>query len=95
MSVLENLGDVSDEQGERFLQDISDMEVHYQSHWDATMLADYCWSIKRDDARASHSRISVQRQFMANDVYVKTFLERHVVIVNIWCYFLNMYHIVT
>ena len=48
----ENLDDVSDEQGERFHQDISDMEVCYQGRWDATMLADYCWSIKRDDAGA-------------------------------------------
>ena len=65
----ENLGDVIDEQGERFYQDISDMEVRYQGRWDATMLADYCWSIKRDDAEASHSRKSVKRQFMADDVY--------------------------
>ena len=41
-----NLGDVSDEQGERIQQHISNMEVRYQGHWDATMLADYCWSIK-------------------------------------------------
>ena len=43
----ENLGDVSDEQGEHFHQDISDMEVRYQGRWNATMLTDYCWSIKR------------------------------------------------
>ena len=53
-----------DEQGERFHQDISNMEVRYQGRWDATMLADYC-----DDAGASHSRKSVKRQFMADDVY--------------------------
>ena len=52
----ENIDDVSDEQGERFHQDISDMEVRCQGRWDATMLADYSWSIKRDDAGASHSR---------------------------------------
>ena len=65
----ENVGGVSDEQGERFHQGISDMEVPYQGCWDATMLADYCWSIKRNDAGAHHSRISVIRQFMADDVY--------------------------
>ena len=65
----ENLGDVSDQQGERFHQDISDMEVRYQGRWHATMLAHYCWSIKRDNAGASHSRQSVKRQFMADDVY--------------------------
>ena len=34
----ENLGDVSDELGERFHQDISDMEVRYQGCWDAPCL---------------------------------------------------------
>ena len=66
----ENKGDVSDEQRERFHQDISDMEVCYKGRWDATMLADYCWSIKRDDAEASHSRNSAKDQFMADYVYI-------------------------
>ena len=66
---LENLGVMSDEQGERFYQDISDMEVRYQGRWDATMFADYCWSIKCNDAGASHSRKSVERQFMVDNVY--------------------------
>ena len=39
---LENLGNVSEQRGERFHQDISDMEVRYQGCWNATMLADYC-----------------------------------------------------
>ena len=65
----ENLGDVSDEQEERFHQDISDMEVRCQGRWNVIMLADYCWSIKRDDAGASYSRKSVKRQYMADDVY--------------------------
>jgi len=30
----ENLGDLSDEQGEQFHQDISKMEVRYQGRWD-------------------------------------------------------------
>ena len=65
----ENLGDVSDEQKECFHQNISDMEVHYQGCWDATMLANYCWSIKRNDAQAFHSRKSVKHQFMVDYVY--------------------------
>lgn len=60
----ENLGDLSDEQGERFHQDISKMEVRYQGNWDVRMLAEYCWSIDRDDAFAIHSRISSKRKFM-------------------------------
>ena len=62
----ENLGDLSDEQGERFHQDISEIEVRYQGRWDATILADYCWSIKRDDAFAIHSRKSSKRKCMDN-----------------------------
>ena len=38
----ENLGSMSDEQGERFHQDIGEMETRYQSRWDAVMMADYC-----------------------------------------------------
>ena len=46
-----NLRDVSDEHGERFHQDISVIENRYKS-----MLADYCWSIQRDDSEAQHKR---------------------------------------
>ena len=42
----DNLG--SDEQGERFHQDLKIMEERYQGHWDKNMMADYCWSIKRN-----------------------------------------------
>ncbi|GBM72637.1 hypothetical protein AVEN_238222-1 [Araneus ventricosus] len=39
---------VSDEQGERFHQDIKEMERRYQGRWDVNMMADYCWCLKRD-----------------------------------------------
>jgi len=42
------------------------MEVRYQGRWDAAMLADYCWSIKCDDAFAIHSQRSLKRKFMAD-----------------------------
>ena len=58
----ENLGALSDEQGERFHQDVKEME-RYQGRWDAVMLADYCWSIKRDSV-ATHSRKSLKCNFM-------------------------------
>ena len=44
----ENCGNFSEEQGERFHQDISDMEKRYQGRWDVNFLADYCWCSKRD-----------------------------------------------
>ena len=37
----ENLGSMSDEQDERFHQDIKEMESRYQGRWDAVMMADY------------------------------------------------------
>ena len=43
-----NLGHMSEEQGERFHQDIKTMETRYQGRWDYSMMADYCWSLKRD-----------------------------------------------
>jgi hypothetical protein len=39
---------VSDENGERFHQDISVTERMYKGKWSAAMLGDYCWLMKRD-----------------------------------------------
>jgi hypothetical protein len=44
----QNLGNVSDEHGERFHQDISTVETHCQGKWNPSMLADYCWTLRRD-----------------------------------------------
>jgi len=37
----ENLGEVSDEHGERFHQDIMAMEKRYQGKWTSSILAEY------------------------------------------------------
>ena len=47
----ENCGDVSDEQGEQFHQDIKIMEERYQGTSDTEMMTDYCWSLKREEDR--------------------------------------------
>ncbi|CAH2012347.1 unnamed protein product [Acanthoscelides obtectus] len=39
------LGDVSEEQGERFHQDIKFMEKCYQGRWNTSTIWDYCWSL--------------------------------------------------
>jgi len=44
----ENLSEVSDENGERFHQDIVATEKRYRGKWTSNMLADYCWTMKRD-----------------------------------------------
>lgn len=60
----ENLGDFSDEQGERFHQEICTMEERYKGRWDVHMMADYCWSLKRDLPHVSYSRKSMKRSFL-------------------------------
>ena len=52
----ENLGDVSDEHGERFHQDISVMEKRFIGKWNPGMLADYCWNIIKED-NTIHKRV--------------------------------------
>ena len=59
-----NLGSVSDEQGERFHQDMRDMEERYQGRWDVNMMADYCWSIARDHPEIKHKRRASKRSFV-------------------------------
>jgi hypothetical protein len=39
---------VSDKQGERFHQDISQTEKRYSEKSNSNMLADYCWSLIRE-----------------------------------------------
>ena len=51
----ENNGDVSDEHGERFHQDIKILEERYQGKASPAMMADFCWSIQRDTDE-SHRR---------------------------------------
>ena len=42
-----NLGKMSEEQGERFHQDIKCMKKRYQENWNVNVLADYCWALKK------------------------------------------------
>jgi len=56
-----NPGAVSDEQGERFHQDVITMKHHYQGRWDRHMMADYCKNIK---PQARLPRGSLQRKFL-------------------------------
>ena len=42
-----NLGNVSEEHGERFHQDIQVMEKRYQRRWNEAMMGDYVWNLMR------------------------------------------------
>jgi len=58
-----NLGDVSDEHGERFHQEISTMEKRYQGVWNPSMLADYCWTLMRDTSNTMYKRKRYAKTF--------------------------------
>ena len=51
-----NYGDISDEHRKRFHQDIAVMEKRYQGRWSPSILADYCWTLARDQPELSYSR---------------------------------------
>lgn len=68
-----NLGAVSDEQGERFHQDIQTMEKRYQGRWDPKMMGDYCWFLKRE-SDINHKRKS---QFASNKCTKKLLKTSH------------------
>ncbi|GBN45433.1 hypothetical protein AVEN_183448-1 [Araneus ventricosus] len=59
----ENLGAVSEEQGERFHQDIKEMERRYQGKWNVSMIADYSWNLQKDSPCKVHKRKSDKRTF--------------------------------
>ena len=50
----DNFGDYSKEQGERSHQDRCQMEERYQGYTDVSMLADYCWCLKRNLPNSTH-----------------------------------------
>jgi hypothetical protein len=53
-----NLGDVSEEHGERFHQDTEAIKKRYQGQWDAVMMGDYIWGLVCADELSSHKRRS-------------------------------------
>jgi hypothetical protein len=59
----ENLGRFSEKQGERFHQDIKEMEKRYQGRWNEHMMANYCWILKRDCKDEGCARKSKKRKF--------------------------------
>ena len=60
----EILGAFSEEQGERFHQDIKVMEKRYQGKWNVSMIADYCWNLIRESSDFQHSRQSKKRKLL-------------------------------
>ena len=52
----ENLGAMSEEQGERFHQNTKTIEKWYQGRWNVNTMADYCLCLMRDKKTYEYSR---------------------------------------
>ena len=53
----DNVGYYSEEQGERFHQDLKVLERRYQGVWGVNMMADYCWMLKRESENRGIKRV--------------------------------------
>ena len=92
----ENLCSMSDELAERFHQDLKEMETRYHGRWDAVIMADYCWNLKRDLPATEHSRSSKKRKFKPRrlnngeatyNLRVLTFINAHHSIYSNQCFY--------
>ena len=59
----ENMGTVSDKPGEPFHQVIKEIEIGYQGWWDEAVLANYYYSLRRDNPAVSHFRAKKHKFF--------------------------------
>ena len=57
------MGDISDEHGERFHQEIKEMENRYQEKVTEHMMADYCWFLQNEND-TEHKRKSKRQKFV-------------------------------
>lgn len=58
-----NLGSESDEQGERFHQEMEEIERRYKGWWDEQMMAYYCWFLIREDPSEKKRKSSSRSSF--------------------------------
>ena len=66
----DNLGAVSEEQGEQFHQDIKTMENRYQGCWSDSMMTDYCWCLIRKCTDTTYSRRAKKKKTLALDMFL-------------------------
>ena len=59
----ENLGAIIDECGERFHQNIAEIEKRYRGKWSVNALAEYCRSPMSDEPNAHHRRECKKKSF--------------------------------
>lgn len=63
----DNLGDFSDEHGERFHQELALIEQRYKGKDYRHMMAEYCWSICRSTSQEEHARQSKRSFFVTKE----------------------------
>ena len=63
-----NFADISDEHGERFHQDISEMENRYKRNLSFAMLADIYWTLQRDQTEASHKKCITTKNYKLSNI---------------------------
>lgn len=61
---LSNLGDVSEEHGEHFHQNIQTIDKRYQGRCDAALIGDYIWGLVRPDLSGSHKKMHIFSSFL-------------------------------
>ena len=61
----QNLSDMNEERSKRFYKDIKSMETRYQVWWDVSMMADYCWCLKRECKSSEVARKAKRRKLMS------------------------------
>lgn len=59
----ENLGQFSDEHGERFHQEMLQMEIRYEGKSRIQMLTNYCWSLKRETSDEIYKKRRTSKHF--------------------------------
>ena len=57
------MGEISDENGERFHQEIKEMENRYQRRITKNMLADYCWFLQRESDTVDKRQAKRSKRF--------------------------------
>lgn len=63
----DNMGDVSDEHGERFHQDAAVIEQRFKGKSIASMLADYCWALMFETTEAIYNRKAKRRRTISTN----------------------------
>lgn len=63
----ENMGDVSDEHGERFHQDVEVIEQRFKGKSIPSMMADYCWALVYETTADSYNRQSKRRRTLSTN----------------------------